>query len=161
MTMKKVMINSLCILRVSKKIQMSCFLCINFFFLHLFLFFCFNFFVLGIFCPMAPKESIERKRQKEKEKRKREEQEAQDILKSSTLALVQALAQVHLTTMMCRIQRLFVSDGEVSVDSDYTSDPVEANKVRAKRAKRRRAKAPCLQPLVLTRRQQAIANATV
>ena len=56
---------------------------------------------------MAPKESIERKRQKEKEKRKREEQEAQDILKSSTLALVQALAQVHLTTMICRIQRLW------------------------------------------------------
>ena len=56
---------------------------------------------------------------------------------------------------------IVVSDGEVSVDSDYTSDPVEANKVRVERAKRRRAKAPCLQPLVVTRRQQAIANATV
>ena len=50
------------------------------------------------------------------------------------------------------------SDGEVSVDSDYTSDPVEANKVRVDRQK---AKVPCLQPLVLTRRQQAIANATI
>ena len=56
---------------------------------------------------------------------------------------------------------IVVSDGEVSVDSDYTSNPVEANKVHVERAKRRRAKAPCLQPLVLTRRQQAIANAIV
>ena len=41
MTMKKVMINSLCFLGVWKKIQMSCFFCIYFFFLHFFLFFCF------------------------------------------------------------------------------------------------------------------------
>ena len=51
-----------------------------------------------------------------------------------------------------------VSDGEVSVDSDYTSDPVEANKVHVERAKWRSAKTPCLQPLVLTRRQQAMAK---
>ena len=56
---------------------------------------------------------------------------------------------------------IVASDGEVSVDSDYTSDPVEANKVRVDRAKRQKAKVPCLQPLVLTRRQQAIANATI
>ena len=48
--------------------------------------------------------------------------------------------------------------GEVSVDSDYTSDPMEDNKVRVERAKRQKAKVPCLQPLVLTRRQQAIAT---
>ena len=53
---------------------------------------------------------------------------------------------------------IVVSDGELSVDSDYTSDLVEANKVHVERAKRRRVKAPCLQPLVLTRRQQAIAK---
>ena len=53
------------------------------------------------------------------------------------------------------------SDGEVSGDSNYTSNPVEANKVHVERAKRRRAKAPCVQPLVLTRRQQPIANAIV
>ena len=39
MTMKKVMINSLFFLEVWKKIQMSCFFGIYFFFLHFFLFF--------------------------------------------------------------------------------------------------------------------------
>ena len=53
---------------------------------------------------------------------------------------------------------IVASDGEVS---DYTSDPVEVNKVHVERAKRRKAKVPCLQPLLLTRSQQAIANATV
>ena len=38
------------------------------------------------------------------------------------------------------------------------TDPMEANKVRVDRQK---AKAPYLQPLVLTMRQQAIANATI
>ena len=39
MTMKKVMINSLCFLGVWKKIQMSCFFCIYFFFSISFFFF--------------------------------------------------------------------------------------------------------------------------
>ena len=41
------------------------------------------------------------------------------------------------------------------------TDPMEANQVRVDRAKRQKAKAPCLQPLVLTMRLQAIANATI
>ena len=41
------------------------------------------------------------------------------------------------------------------------TDPMEANKVRVDRAKRQKAKAPYLQPLVLTMRQQAIAYATI
>ena len=53
------------------------------------------------------------------------------------------------------------SNGEVSVDSDYTSDPMKASKVCVDGAKRQKAKVLCLRPLVLTRRQQAIANATI
>ena len=40
------------------------------------------------------------------------------------------------------------------------TDPVEAPKVRVDRARRQKAKVAYLQPLVLTRRQHAIANAT-
>ena len=56
---------------------------------------------------------------------------------------------------------IVASAGQVSFDSDYTSDPVEVNKVHVERAKRRKAKLPCLQPLGLTRSQQGIANDTV
>ena len=56
---------------------------------------------------------------------------------------------------------IVASHGYVSVDSDYTSGLVEVNKVHVERAKQRKAKFPCLQPLVLTRSQQAIANAAV
>ena len=56
---------------------------------------------------------------------------------------------------------IIASDGEVSVDSDYTSHLVEISNVRVERAKRRKAKVPCLQPFMLTRSQRAIASAAV
>ena len=59
---------------------------------------------------------------------------------------------------------IFVPEGNGctgSVTGDYNSYPVEVNNVRVERAKRRKAKVPCLQPLVLTRSQRAIADATV
>ena len=56
---------------------------------------------------------------------------------------------------------VFVPEGTGSVTGDYNSHPVEVNNVRVERAKRRKAKVPCLQPLVLTRCQRAIADATV
>ena len=63
----------------------------------------------------------------------------------------------HTMTHMHSLVLIYTfADGEVSVDSDYISDLVEANKVRVGRAKRQKAKVPCLQPPLLTRRQQAM-----
>ena len=76
MTVKKVMINSLCFLGVCKMIM---------FFVHLLMvfspLFLSNYFDLGI--------SKVYKRQKEKGKLKREEQEAQDILKSARFVITE------------------------------------------------------------------------
>ena len=223
MTMKKVIINSLCFLGVWKKIQMSCFLCIYFFFIHFILLFCF---MDGAYSGRPHVVAPARKPAgKEFGRAASIYNDAHAFFRSQwyaifwTFAIVRAPWCGHGEAGMEKLFRrmkvlidlvafylrrfqkyelvgpwrhdpdikekprapkpvaspfnasssssssssaphnnnvqdseIVVSDGEVSVDSDYTSDPVEANKVHVEHAKWRRAKAPCLQPLVLTRR---------